>query len=77
MYYRAPELLLGCPHYSTAVDMWSIACIMAELLNFEPLFKADSEVGMWYAAAAAAAAAAAGELCLLCVCTPRLTSTHA
>lgn len=44
LYYRCPELLLGAPGYSTAVDMWSIGCIFAELANFAPLFKADSEV---------------------------------
>ncbi|KAF9601217.1 hypothetical protein IFM89_017402 [Coptis chinensis] len=36
--YRAPELLLGAEKYSTAIDMWSIGCIMAELLDGKPLF---------------------------------------
>lgn len=27
LWYRAPEVLLGSTHYSTAVDMWSVACI--------------------------------------------------
>ncbi|KAJ0241715.1 Protein kinase domain-containing protein [Hirschfeldia incana] len=27
-WYRSPELLLGTKEYSTAVDMWSIGCIM-------------------------------------------------
>lgn len=36
--YRAPELLLGQKQYSTAIDMWSVGCIMAELLTKEPLF---------------------------------------
>lgn len=27
LWYRAPEVLLGCTHYSTAVDIWSVACI--------------------------------------------------
>ena len=31
-------------HYSTAVDMWSIGCIMAEIVNLQPLFEAESEV---------------------------------
>ncbi|GAX81671.1 hypothetical protein CEUSTIGMA_g9099.t1 [Chlamydomonas eustigma] len=46
LYYRAPELLLGLNSYSTAVDMWSVGCIMAELLNLEFLFKADDELGL-------------------------------
>ena len=44
LYYRAPELLLGFRCYSTAVDIWSAGCIMAELFNLEPLFRSDSEV---------------------------------
>ncbi|XWS51372.1 hypothetical protein CRYUN_Cryun12cG0171300 [Craigia yunnanensis] len=43
-WYRAPELLLGAKMYSTAVDMWSVGCIMAELLAKEPLFKGTSEI---------------------------------
>jgi cyclin-dependent kinase len=27
LWYRAPEVLLGATHYSTAVDMWSVGCI--------------------------------------------------
>ncbi|GKV43466.1 hypothetical protein SLEP1_g50756 [Rubroshorea leprosula] len=43
LWYRAPELLLGAKQYSTAVDMWSLGCIMAELLSKEPLFNGKSE----------------------------------
>ncbi|KAF9963739.1 Cyclin-dependent kinase 11B [Modicella reniformis] len=39
----APELLLGSKQYTTAVDMWSIGCIFAELVNNEPLIPARSE----------------------------------
>ena len=42
--YRAPELLLGAKEYSTAIDMWSLGCIMAELLSKEPLFTGKSEI---------------------------------
>ena len=31
-WYRAPELLLGQRLYSTGVDVWSLGCIMGELL---------------------------------------------
>jgi serine/threonine protein kinase len=41
--YRAPEILLGSPLYSTPVDMWSLGCIFAELVNGQPLFLGDSE----------------------------------
>lgn len=37
-WYRAPELLLSCDHYTAAIDMWSVGCILAELLGRRPLF---------------------------------------
>ena len=44
LWYRSPEILLGNKHYSTAVDMWSIGCIFAEMFNLTPLFPGDSEI---------------------------------
>ncbi|KAL2900677.1 Cyclin-dependent kinase G-2 [Bienertia sinuspersici] len=44
LWYRAPELLLGAKEYSTAVDMWSLGCIMGELLTNKPLFDGKTEV---------------------------------
>ncbi|CAK9325626.1 unnamed protein product [Citrullus colocynthis] len=44
LWYRAPELLLGTRQYSTAIDMWSLGCIMAELLSKQPLFNGKTEV---------------------------------
>lgn len=41
-YYRAPELLAGCKHYDTAIDMWSVGCILAELLGRKILFEAST-----------------------------------
>ena len=41
-YYRAPELLAGCKHYDTAIDMWSVGCIFAELLGRRILFEASN-----------------------------------
>ncbi|KAI1797776.1 Pkinase-domain-containing protein [Ganoderma leucocontextum] len=46
LWYRAPEILLGATTYSTAVDMWSVGCIFAELLLNEPLFQARGEIEM-------------------------------
>ncbi|XP_053939158.1 cyclin-dependent kinase 3 [Cuculus canorus] len=34
LWYRAPEILLRCKHYSTAVDIWSIGCIFAEMVKW-------------------------------------------
>jgi cyclin-dependent kinase 2 len=42
--YRAPEILMGARYYHTPVDMWSLGCIMAELVSGRPLFMGDSEV---------------------------------
>jgi serine/threonine protein kinase len=43
--YRCPEILLGADQYSTAIDIWSIGCIIAELASRKPLFQeADAEV---------------------------------
>ncbi|KAI7905792.1 kinase-like domain-containing protein [Cokeromyces recurvatus] len=44
LWYRAPEILLGSPHYSTAVDMWSAGCIMAEMMTLSPLFPGASQI---------------------------------
>ncbi|KAF9667992.1 hypothetical protein SADUNF_Sadunf15G0080500 [Salix dunnii] len=44
LWYRAPELLLGAKQYSTAVDMWSVGCIMAEMLTKKPLFTGKGEI---------------------------------
>ncbi|TEB24984.1 CMGC/CDK/CDC2 protein kinase [Coprinellus micaceus] len=45
LWYRAPEVLLGSRHYSTAIDMWSVGCIFAEMaMQGQPLFPGDSEI---------------------------------
>ncbi|GAW82920.1 mitogen-activated protein kinase 1 [Plasmodium gonderi] len=41
-WYRAPEILLGSTNYTEGVDMWSLGCIMAELLIGKPLFRGNS-----------------------------------
>ncbi|ETI20314.1 hypothetical protein G647_08348 [Cladophialophora carrionii CBS 160.54] len=45
LWYRAPELLLGADEYDFAIDIWSVGCILAELLTREPLFQGHNEVG--------------------------------
>eukprot|EP00731_Ephydatia_muelleri_P003182 Em0001g3182a len=37
-YWRAPEVLLNWMHYDQKVDIWSVGCIMAELLTRKVLF---------------------------------------
>ncbi|ODQ64879.1 pMAP kinase, partial [Nadsonia fulvescens var. elongata DSM 6958] len=38
-WYRAPEIMLSFQAYTKAIDMWSVGCILAELLGGKPLFK--------------------------------------
>jgi len=37
-WYRAPELLLSCYSYGTSIDVWSVGCILAEILGRKPIF---------------------------------------
>ena len=41
-FYRSPEVMLGLP-YSTAIDMWSLGCILAEMHTGEPLFSGSDQ----------------------------------
>ncbi len=43
-YYRAPELIFGATDYTTAIDVWSVGCVAAELLLGAPLFPGESGV---------------------------------
>lgn len=43
-WYRAPEIVLGSNKYSKAVDMWSVGCILAELINGKALFPGKSSL---------------------------------
>lgn len=43
-WYRAPEVLLRSPVYSSPIDIWAVGCIMAELYTLRPLFPGNSEV---------------------------------
>ncbi|KAL1543498.1 Shaggy-related protein kinase theta [Salvia divinorum] len=43
-YYRAPELIFGASEYTSAIDMWSVGCVMAEMLLGQPIFPGESSV---------------------------------
>ena len=43
-WYRAPEAILSPDDYKKPVDIWSIGCILAELLGRQPLFPADNNL---------------------------------
>lgn len=38
-WYRAPEIMLSFQSYSKAIDLWSVGCVLAELLGGRPFFK--------------------------------------
>jgi len=37
-WYRAPEILLGSSNYTFGVDMWSVGCILGEMILGKPIF---------------------------------------
>ena len=41
-WYRAPEILLGSHTYTKGVDMWSLGCILGEILMGKPIFPGTS-----------------------------------
>eukprot|EP01137_Pigoraptor_chileana_P008898 Opistho-2@56377 len=43
-WYRAPEIMLSWKKYDKGVDIWSVGCIMAELLTGKPLFPGTDHV---------------------------------
>ena len=43
LWYRAPDILLGSKNYTTSVDIWSVGCIFAEMVNRKPLFAGHDE----------------------------------
>ena len=43
-YYRAPELIFGATEYNNSIDVWSVGCVVAEMLLGQPLFPGDSGV---------------------------------
>ncbi|KAL7068939.1 protein kinase domain-containing protein [Cryptosporidium serpentis] len=47
-WYRAPELLIRSFDYNTGIDVWAVGCIMAELIDGEPLFAGNSDIDQLY-----------------------------
>jgi cyclin-dependent kinase len=43
LWYRAPDVLMGSRKYSTPVDIWSVGCIFAEMVNGRPLFPGNND----------------------------------
>merc|ERR1719162_420340 len=43
-WYRAPEIMLACHEYSKPVDIWSVGCIFAELIQRKPYFPGEDYI---------------------------------
>jgi cyclin-dependent kinase len=43
LWYRAPDVLMGSRKYSTPVDIWSVGCIFAEMVNGRPTFPGNTD----------------------------------
>ncbi|KAL7416561.1 putative glycogen synthase kinase 3 alpha [Mrakia frigida] len=43
-WYRAPELIFGATNYTTKIDMWSAATVLAEVIYGQPLFRGATSI---------------------------------
>ena len=50
LWYRPPEILLGSKNYKSAVDLWSVGIVFAELVTKKPFL----QVCMYFEAASLA-----------------------
>lgn len=44
LWYMAPEILFGSTEYTTASDIWSLGCVIAEVILQRPLWKGTSQL---------------------------------
>lgn len=47
-WYRSPELLFGARRYSTAVDIWAVGAVIAELITLSPLFPGSNDIDQMF-----------------------------
>ena len=43
-WWRAPEVFINWERYDEKVDIWSVGCIMAELILLKPLFAGTDHI---------------------------------
>ncbi|EPR79098.1 Cell division protein kinase [Spraguea lophii 42_110] len=43
LWYRSPELLEGAVNYGSEIDIWSIGCILSEMITGKPLFMGNDK----------------------------------
>jgi cyclin-dependent kinase-like len=47
-WYRPPELILGRDDYDKSIDIWALGCVMAEMIDGEPLFGGENDLDQLY-----------------------------
>ena len=73
-WWHAPELLVNWEHYNNKIDIWSVGCIMAELLRHTPLFPGNDYLDQLQRIIAILGTPTEQELNELCM--PRMFLTH-
>ena len=48
LWYRSPDLLLGYRDYHFELDIWSVGCIVGEMIKKDVLFRSHGEIGQLY-----------------------------
>uniref|UniRef100_A0A1B0EXK8 Mitogen-activated protein kinase n=1 Tax=Lutzomyia longipalpis TaxID=7200 RepID=A0A1B0EXK8_LUTLO len=43
-WYRAPEILVASKRYTKGIDMWSLGCVLGEMIRGKPLFPGSSTI---------------------------------
>lgn len=44
LWYRPPEILLGSTEWTPACDIWSVGCVLGEMLFHEPIFPGNNQI---------------------------------
>ncbi len=47
-WYRPPELILGRDDYDKSIDIWAIGCVIAEMIDGEPVFGGENDLDQLY-----------------------------
>lgn len=47
-WYRPPELFWGWDSYGVAIDLWSLGCVVAEIINLKALFPGSNSKKFFY-----------------------------
>ena len=47
LWYRPPEVIMGAKVYSLGVDLWSVGCIMGEMIRGGVLFPGTDHIDQW------------------------------